>query len=248
MPDVPGLYELYRNWDILSNEESNGGLINTLKLGVAYDTRDNRPNPMKGVWTETGIETSQKFLGSEATFGKFYFTHRQYFTLIPNDLSFAYRLGYQQTLFGDVPFYYQTQLIVSALRGATSEGLGGSKSLRGIWRNRVVGNGFFYGNAELRWKAVRFTFINQNFYIGVNGFADFGIVTDKIKFTQPDLTESAYNASDFFNSGAESLHLSIGSGLRIVMNENFIIAIDLGKALKEQDGGMGFYMGLNYLF
>jgi outer membrane protein assembly factor BamA len=251
LPDVPGLYELYQDWNILTPEEANGGMINTLKLGLTYDSRDNRPNPMKGIWTEAGIETSQKFLGSKASFSKFYFTHRQYFTLIPNDLGFAYRLGYQQTISGTVPFYYQSQVIVSTLRGATSEGLGGSKSLRGIWRNRVVGDGFFYGNAEIRWKAVRFSFINQNWYLGVNGFTDFGMVTDKIKFTVPDvttLTDGGYQTSEFFKTNAEKMHVSVGAGLRIVMNENFIIAIDLGKALNDQDGKMGFYMGLNYLF
>jgi hypothetical protein len=245
---VPGLFELYQKWGIISADEANGGLINTIKLGVTYDTRDNRPNPMKGMWTEAGIETSQKFLGSEASFGKFYFTHRQYFTLIKNDLSFAYRLGYQQTIFGTVPFYYQSQVIVSTLRGATSEGLGGSKSLRGIWRNRVIGDGFFYGNAELRWKAVRFNFINQNFYIGINGFADFGRVTDEIKFTPIAANMGTDLPADYFQTGKEKMHYSVGGGLRIVMNENFIIAVDLGKALNEQDGKKGFYMGLNYLF
>jgi len=246
--DEPGLYDLYRQWGIFSPEEADGGLINTIKAGISYDTRDNRPNPMKGLWTEGGIELSGKFMGSEATFAKFYLTHRQYFTLIPNDLSFVYRLGYQQTLFGDVPFYYQSQVIVSALRGAYSEGLGGSKTLRGIWRYRVIGDGFFYGNAELRWKAVRFSFINQNFYIGLNAFSDFGLVTDKIKFTIPDLTSTGYNPADFFKPDAEKLHVAAGAGLRVVMNENFIIAVDLGKAFNEQDGNMGFYMGLNYLF
>ncbi len=247
-PDVPGLYELYKDWGIIDEEEADGGLVTTLKAGISYDTRDNRPNPMKGIWTEAGIETSQKFLGSEASFGKFYFTHRQYFTLIPNDLSLAYRLGYQQTIFGDVPFYYQPQVIVSALRGAFSEGLGGSKTLRGIWRNRVVGDGFFYGNMELRWKAVRFTFINQNFYIGLNGFTDFGMITKKIDFTIPNSYPEGFNQADFFNPDAEKLHITAGAGLRVVMNENFIIAFDLGKAFNDQDGGMGFYVGLNYLF
>jgi len=248
LPDIPGLYELYQNWNILSDEEADGGLVSTIKLGVSWDSRDNRPNPMKGIWTEAGIETSQKFLGSEASFGKFFLTHRQYFTLIPYDLSFVYRLGYQQTIFGEVPFYYQSQVIVSSLRGYTNEGLGGSKSLRGILRNRVVGDGFFYGNAELRWKPVRFTFINQNFYIGLNCFSDFGLVTGKTKFTIPNLTNTGYNVSDFFNEGAEKLHLSAGVGLRVAMNENFIIAFDFGKAFNEQDGNMGFYIGLNYLF
>ncbi|MFO7620407.1 MAG: BamA/TamA family outer membrane protein [Bacteroidales bacterium] len=247
-PDVPGLYELYKDWGIIDEEEADGGLVTTLKAGISYDTRDNRPNPMKGIWTEAGIETSQKFLGSEASFGKFYFTHRQYFTLIPNDLSLAYRLGYQQTIFGDVPFYYQPQVIVSALRGAFSEGLGGSKTLRGIWRNRVVGDGFFYGNVELRWKPVRFTFINQNFYIGLNGFTDFGMITKKIDFTIPNSYPAGFNQADFFDPEAEKLHITAGAGLRVVMNENFIIAFDLGKAFNEQDGGIGFYVGLNYLF
>ncbi len=50
---------------------------------------------MKGIWAETGIEVAPEFLGGESTFGKFYFTWRQYFTLKERDLSFAYRLGYQ---------------------------------------------------------------------------------------------------------------------------------------------------------
>ena len=247
--DVPGIYELYtKEWGIISPEDANGGWINTLKLGVVYDSRDNRANPWKGIWTEVGIETSQKFLGSEATFGKLYFTHRQFITLVPKKLTFAYRLGYQQTIFGDVPFYYQSQVIVSLLRGATSEGLGGSKSLRGIKRNRVIGDGFAYGNAELRWRAARFSFINQNWYLGINLFSDFGMVTDKIKFTVPADLGEGYVASDYFNPGAEKLHFSAGTGLRLVMNENFIISADFGKALNEQDGGIGFYMGLNYMF
>jgi outer membrane protein assembly factor BamA len=244
--DQPGLYQLYNEWGIISDEEFDGGWVNTLKAGITYDTRDNRANPMKGIWTEAGIETAQKFLGSEASFGKFYFTHRQYFTIVPNDLSLAYRLGYQSTIFGDVPSYYQSQVIVSVLRGATSEGLGGGKSVRGLLRNRVIGDGFMYGNIELRWKAVRFNFINQSFYIGVNGFTDFGMVTKKIE-VEPDFN-NGWVSSDFFNPDAEKLHFTAGGGLRIVMNENFIIAIDLGKAFNEQDGGMGFYMGLNYLF
>jgi hypothetical protein len=260
--DVPGLYELYKQWGVLNSDEADGGLINTVKAGLTYDSRDNQPNPMKGIWTEMGIETSQKFLGSEATFGKFFFTHRQYFTLIPRDLGFAYRLGYQQTIFGEVPFYYESQVIVSYLRGASSEGLGGSKTLRGIWRNRVVGDGIFYGNAELRWKVVRFSFINQNWYIGLNGFTDFGMATGKIKssqiddlashefidYTRPNNSIITYKSSDFFKRGSDELHISAGAGLRVVINENFIIAADWGKAFKDQDGKTGFYIGLDYLF
>jgi len=39
-----------------------------------------------------------------------------------------------------------------------------------------------------------------------------------------------------------------GAGLRIVMNENFVVAFDYGMASDSRDGATGFYMGLNYLF
>lgn len=248
-PDEPTLYEYYKNSGLLSPEEADGGWITGIKGGISYDSRDQRACPMSGIWAETGIEVVPEFLGAESSFGKLYLTWRQYFTLKEDDLSLAYRLGYQQTLFGDVPFYYQGQVIVSELRGALSEGLGGSKTIRGLLRNRVIGDGFAYGNAELRWKMVRFRFINQNFYIGTNYFFDAGIVTSPIDVDVTDLEDYLTgSAEDFYIGGKDKLHMAAGLGLKIAMNENFIISADIGKALKEQDGDMEFYIGLNYLF
>jgi hypothetical protein len=53
---------------------------------------------------------------------------------------------------------------------------------------------------------------------------------------------------NYFQYKAEKLHTSAGAGLRIVMNENFIVAVDYGRALSDQDGKSGMYIGLNYLF
>jgi len=39
-------------WGILDPDEVYGGTNSLIKLGVIYDTRDNEPNPMKGIWTE----------------------------------------------------------------------------------------------------------------------------------------------------------------------------------------------------
>jgi outer membrane protein assembly factor BamA len=248
-PDEPTLYEYYKNSGLLSADEADGGWITGIKGGISYDSRDQRACPMSGIWAETGIEVVPEFLGSESSFGKFYLTWRQYFTLKENDLSFAYRLGYQQTIFGEVPFYYQGQVIVSELRGALSEGLGGSKTIRGLLRNRVIGDGFAYGNAELRWKMLRFKFINQNWYLGTNYFFDAGMVTSQIDVNVTDLEDYLEgNADDYYIGGKDKLHMAAGLGLKIAMNENFIISADIGKALKEQDGSMEFYIGLNYLF
>lgn len=248
LPDVDGLYSKYIDWGLIGPEEADGGFITTLKAGITYDSRDFKANAMKGIWVETGIEGSPSFLSDEG-FAKFFAIYRQYFTIIPEDLSFAYRLGYQTTIAGDVPWYHQNQIITSVLAGTTSEGLGGSKNLRGVLRNRIIGDGLFYANAEFRWKAIRFNLINQNFYLGLVGFGDFGMVTDKIDFEIPDqATMGSDQQEDYFNPGAEKMHISTGLGLRVVMNQNFIISADFGKALNEQDGNIGFYIGLNYLF
>ncbi|MGV8092637.1 MAG: BamA/TamA family outer membrane protein [Mangrovibacterium sp.] len=250
LPDVDGLYDKYIQWGLITEEEADGGFIPEFKAGLVIDTRDNRPNPMKGIWSEAVVVVSPEILGAESSFSKISFTHRQYFTLIPDDLSLALRLAWQSSLGGDAPFYYQSQIITSILKGSTSEGLGGSKTLRGIMRNRVTGDGIFFGNTELRWKLARFRFHNNNFYVGLNGFMDFGKVTKKIPVSTSGFDEFslANNPADYFDPGAEKLHISYGTGLRIAMNENFIVAFDYGLASDNRDGNSGFYMGLNYLF
>jgi hypothetical protein len=251
---MPGLFERYQRLGLITPEEAKGGWVNTIKAGIMWDSRDNRPNPMKGVWTEMGIEGAPAFMGNDWSFTKFYIIHRQYFTLIENDLAFVYRLSYQSTLSGKVPFFYQSQVITSMLTGATNEGLGGSSTLRGIVRNRVIGDAFLLGNVELRWKPVYFTFLKQDCYLGLDLFYDFGMATKKIKMPN-DLEERFNNIygsseifSSFFDPGSEKLHMSTGTSIMLAMNQNFVIAIDIGKALNKQDGNIGFSIGLNYLF
>jgi hypothetical protein len=247
LPNVPTLYNEYISWGLIPEEEKNGGFVPLLKAGLVYDTRDNEPNPMKGIWTEAFIFGAPELLGSQSSFMKLNITHRQYFTIIQRDLSFAYRLSYQGTLAGDVPFYYQTQIETSQMKDQI--GLGGTKTLRGVIRNRVVGDGFVYGNAELRWKAVHFNFINQRFYIGINGFFDAGQVVQFVDVESKIRHRSDITQADYFDfDGGEKLHMSYGLGMRIVMNQNFIIAVDHGRAVNKQDGKSGTYIGLNYLF
>jgi outer membrane protein assembly factor BamA len=251
--DEPGLFERYQVLGLISEDEANGGWVNTLKAGLEWDSRDNRPNPMKGIWTELGIEFAPKFIGNDWGFSKFYITHRQYFTLIEKDLALVYRLGYQSTLSGEVPFFYQSQVITSMLLGTTNEGLGGVYTLRGIMLNRVIGDGFVYGNVELRWKPIYFKLFRQDCYLGLNAFYDFGRVTNNIGI--PSNLQNTFNAaypgevfSDYFNIGEEKLHQCAGISIMPVMNQNFVVAIDIGKAFNKQDGNIGFALGLNYLF
>ncbi len=243
--EVMGLYDRYVNWGIISSEEKDGGSANHFKAGLVYDTRDNEPNPMSGMWSEAVIFTAPGFMGNgNFSFSRIALTHRQYFTIIENDLSFAYRLKYQGTLWGDVPFFMLPYMISSFSPDANTDGLGGSKTIRGVLRNRVVGDATAFGNFELRWKFYRLVLFNQNIYLALNSFIDAGQVVSKKRIDVPDNAE--FHA--FYNEGEDSLHLTMGGGFRIAMNENFILALDYGHPLDKRDGSGGLYVGLNYLF
>ncbi len=247
LPDVPGLYDEYFSWGILDPKEKEGA-NSFLRFGLIYDTRDNEPNPMKGIWSEVIFALAPSFLGdSDFGFAKIAIAHRQYFTLIKNDLSFAYRLAYQGTIAGKVPFYLQPYMINSFAQTTTIDGLGGSRNLRGILRNRVVGDGVAYGNTEFRWKFYRFGLIKQNFYLALNAFADAGIVVQKIEVDKSGIPANI-DQSQYFSQGPEKLHFCLGGGLRVVMNQNFVISADFGSALDKRDGTSGLYIGFGYLF
>jgi outer membrane protein assembly factor BamA len=122
--------------------------------------------------------------------------------------------------------------------------------MRGVMRNRVVGDGFILGNAELRWKMFRTVIAKQNFYLGLNAFADAGMVVQQIKYDKSlipnDGSERHFNANYINHDG---LHPSAGLGLRAVLNENFILAIDYGLPFNEQDGQKGgLYISIGNLF
>jgi hypothetical protein len=247
LPHVPGLYDDYVKWGILG-KDSTGGTNNFIKLGLVFDTRDNEPNPMHGIWTEALIAVAPSFIGDgRFSFIKLSVTHRQYFTLAREVLSFAYRISYQGTIAGTAPFYIQNYMISSFSQTTTIDGLGGSRTLRGIIRNRVVGDGVVYANAEFRWKFIRFHWIKQNFYLALNAFADAGMVVQPITINKSGIP-STVDQSLYFSSDKESPHLALGGGFRIAMNQNFIISFDYGQAVDYRDGSNGIYVGLGYLF
>ncbi len=237
-----GLYGLYKEWNIIPENQYYGGQSTLFKTGLIYDSRDNEPNPMRGIWTELLFLVDPGILGGNSySYGKYAFTHRQYFTLITNQLSFAYRLSYQGTLFGTTPTY-MLPFIFNAGRYTDQNGLGGSKTIRGILRNRIVGEDMAYGNFEFRWKFLRTIIFKQNVYLALSTFTDMGIVTREYKVNTQNADPT------FFPNTNESLHQSIGGGLRVALNENFIVACDYGYALKKDDGDTGLYINLNWLF
>ncbi len=258
----PGLYNRYVNWGLIPDDQKNGGSFMGFKAGLVYDTRNNWTNATKGIWTEFLLMYVPPFIGSaKANYMKLSIVHRQYFTLVEKRLTFGYRVGYQGVLFGDEPFYAQPYMMNVTIKNSMETGLGGKKTLRGIRRNRVVGKGKAWLNAEFRWRFVNFDLFKQHFYLATNLFTDMGMIVQKsdvekrfneIKQNHP-LTEtefwgSGFKESDYFDFGSEKPHVSYGIGLRIAMNENFVVGLDYGRTTNDQDGKSGFYIGLGYLF
>ncbi|MDZ7604011.1 MAG: BamA/TamA family outer membrane protein [Cyclobacteriaceae bacterium] len=249
LPDVPGLYENYVSWGAIPENEADGNKVTYLKAGLVYDTRNEEAFPTKGIWADAILSFAPTFLGDwDYNYTKLTLAFRQYVGFGTKNLVFGYRLGYQGTVSGTVPFHMQPHIVPVIMIGASSEGFGGSRSLRGVMRNRVVGDGIILGNAELRWRFLQTTVMKQKIYIGTNVFADFGRVVKKIDFELNPNSTATVNLADYFDTGAEAIHISTGIGLKFGLNDNFIVSFDYGMATDKRDGDTGLYINMNWLF
>ena len=245
------LYGYYIDKGMIKPDQAKGGKHTILKGGLVYDTRDNEPNPFTGVWSEMQLHYAPAFLSdTDYGYARIILTHRQYFTLIPEWMNLAYRVSYQGKIAGEMPFYMLPFHFQTAPK-LTRDGVGGSKTVRGVRRNRIVGDGFAFGNFELRGKILRTTLFKQNFYIALSAFVDAGMVTQKYDFNQAGLSDPL--PGDFPDqivdlNAKEVPHVGYGGGIHFALNQNFIVTADYGFAAKKEDGSTGLYINLNYLF
>ncbi len=242
LPDTASLYDKYVDWGVIKAEEKNGGRNNIFRLGLVYDTRDQEANAMKGMWSEMLFIIAPALGSGESSFVKLALTHRQYFTLRKEVLNLAYRISYQPKIAGNIPFYMLPFVYNSNIN---RDGLGGARTLRGIMRNRIVGEDILYGNLELRWKFLRKVVFNQNLHLGLHTFLEGGMVTGEYDI---DKTNVPYKEYINLHHKEESIHGSYGLGLAVILNHNFVVQVNYGRSLSPQDGTSGLYIVLNYLF
>ena len=251
------LYQMYRNAGLIRDNEAHGGNVLQLKAGLVYDTRDHDSDPTRGVNIEATLVGAPDIIDRKgySNLG-FTFVGSQYVPVWKDKLTFAYRLGIQTKLAGEIPYYFINNLNTLFFRKVYTEGLGGNASVRGINRNGVIGNGMAWLNTEFRWRIVNFRFINQNFHIALNPFFDMGQVIQPYRLEEQkeayrnSLVYGAVNGPNCFYSGdEEKLHATAGCGLKIVMNRNFVISVEMARALDGRDGQkLWNNIGFNYLF
>jgi len=263
LPDIDGLYDKYVLWGLIQENEKNGGWHPYIYGGITYDSRDKQQNPSKGIFTDVFLTYTAAF-GEQKEFNnlKLNATFRHYVPIYKDYISFAYRVGVQLTTSGKSPFYLNSYMNQMYMQRVLYEGLGGGNSLRGVLRNRILSNGFGFANAEFRFKVAKFKIKKENFYIGFNPFVDFGMVLQPyelnkndviaaIKETDPDFDLDELD--DYFNFDKAAIykpHISAGIGLKIAMNENFILSVDWALPFDTQDGASksNFYVKIGYMF
>jgi len=210
---------------------------------------------------------------------QFNFNFRHYVPVYKDRVTFAYRIGTQNNIAGKSPFYMNTYLNTLFIQRVMYEGLGGANSLRGIMRNRILANGFAYANVELRTKVAKFDIGRQHFYIGLAPFFDLGLITQPYKLDEQAIKEAyvkdyietganilmgkdavmpldfdKYFAVDENQNLDQSKvyipHMAAGVGLKVAMNENFVLSVDWAMALNKQDNAKwaNFYIKMGYLF
>ncbi len=262
-PDVNGLVEKYHKWGLLEDNVMQGGVHPYLRAGLVYDSRDYVANPNKGIYADAFLTYSAAFnstaFGNQAQYNNLVlnFNFRHYFTLYPRYLTMAYRIGGQNVLAGEVPFYANSIMNVLYQQRTMYEALGGGSSVRGLLRGRVQAKGVLFANVELRAVCGRFDIGRQHFYIGLTPFFDLGMITEPYDLPS-DLAErvatTGDKVEDYFDLDKKLIympHMSAGIGLKIAMNENFIISADWAVPFNVQDNASqwdNFYINIGYLF
>jgi len=252
------LYDLYCITNLIRENEKGGGNTTQFKAGIIYDTKDYENDPTRGIYAE-GVITGTPDMIDQKGHSNLTFTavFQQYVPLYKEHLTFAYRIGAQNVLAGDIPFYEMINTNTLFFKKMYTDALGGASNVRGINRNRVIGKGFAWLNLDLRWRIVNFKFINQNWCVVLNPFVDAGMVTQSFRLDEQKKLEQFIDTmwptfaetEIVYSDKKEVPHWAGGLGLKLIMNKNFVISAEFAKAFNNLDGaGMASYIGFNYIF
>ncbi|MCH5329976.1 MAG: hypothetical protein J1E04_03345 [Alistipes sp.] len=245
------LYRRYVDTGIIDADEKHGGMHLELKGGAVYDSRDHEAAPSRGIWSEACLIGSPDiFKGGKYHYLKFAAHFRHYVPVWGEKIVFAYHLAYQGTIAGNAPFYVQQDIATLYLRQVNSEGLGSINTVRGTLYNAMIGDGYAWSNIEMRFRIISFDFIAQHWYVATNPFFDLGAVVQPFRLDRMRQLESlgVADLDRLYAGHGEKLHMSAGLGIKLVMNNNFIISVEGAVPLLRSDGNFGMNVGLNYIF
>jgi len=206
--------------------EENPELLRTdrrgiLRTGLTWDSRDNDWNPHVGSLVDLTVDLAGPYTGSTSSWGRVHGTARKYWPLGDSALVFAHRVTFD-ALWGQPPLMAQGEF------GGLfpMDAYGGAFSGRGFFRRRFLADIKATASAELRFTPLEFRIGRVKLGVGVNAFAEVGVVSMKI---------------------AELLkhwHPSGGPGLLFLWNRFIVFRVEAGFS---REGG-ALYLQSEYAF
>jgi hypothetical protein len=205
------------------------GFVSVVQAGLMIDNRRNEPAPYDGYWVEASLRGSSRLWGSarDWQYVGANVTLRGYLPLSGDDgrLVLADRL-----LFDGIVGDTNTQDL-TWVGGSQMLWMGGGEdSARGVRLRRFRGRVKGMHQVELRARVARARIASIPFDFGVLGFHDTGIT-----------------AVEWTDLGSVRPYWGTGGGLRITMDQSFVIRADVGVSPFE-DWSPGVYISLGNLF
>jgi outer membrane protein assembly factor BamA len=176
----------------------NGFTAHAPRLSLVYSTLDNKDTPTYGGFAKITFEPSLRALGGAADYRHYEAEAKGFIPLDNARYISVFRLMYNQTLGGNVPFLEQSIL-------------GGENTLRGYGRNRFIDNSFLLCNLEERIRLFRWEVFNVTADWELAPFIDLGAVMEALDKARPSSFE--------FNPGI---------GFRAIVRPNIVGRVDMG--------------------
>lgn len=168
------------------------------KLALVYSTLDSATLPTFGGYARIAVENSSKAFGSSADYRHYEAEMKGFIPLDKARYISAFRLAYNQTLGGGVPFLERSIL-------------GGETTLRGYGRNRFIDSSYLLLNLEERIRLFRWEIFNVDADWELAPFIDFGSVMESLGRA---------------NTG--SFEFNPGIGFRALVRPNILGRVDIG--------------------
>ncbi len=207
LPGEPGPYpgSLYA----AEFPQGEAGLASVFQLGALLDARDQEPSATRGFFVEASLRASSPVWGSAWDFVGFHNSWQLFLSLDPGQRVVLADRFVVDLLAGDVHSHELAQV------GGTAYYFvyGGYMFGRGIRESRYLGRIKLMDQLELRWMPLELTLLRQRVDVGTVTFVDLGCI-----------------GLDWGDWGGDPARLlpATGAGLRLALNEDFVVRADLG--------------------
>ena len=251
------LYDLYRRYGIIYDDESGGGSHIELRAGVVYDTRDNEPDRfVRSLCRPAALRLARHHRPARLPLPK----RRRFVPPLPAAHSGQAGFRLPSMLAGNGSrsgplLTLQQNYATLFLKQINSDILGGAISLRGILYNRVVrrrsmagptrncGSGSSISDFSARGNIITNPFSTWYRHPSVPGRRAAGRRERRFR------PRTRHPQGDIQWRKGRRPAMSAGLGIKIVMNRNLVLSVEYGIPLRPaRDGTNGLYLNMNYLF